>query len=48
MLILLEINDIALDYTQNELVSLGLGIAGGIIKPQQLNKWIADHIRPTT
>ncbi|KOC31710.1 type II toxin-antitoxin system death-on-curing family toxin [Clostridium botulinum] len=43
MLILLEYNNIKLEYSQNELVELGLGIAKGEINQQSLIVWINNH-----
>lgn len=43
MLIFLELNDIKLNFTQSELVELGIGIAGGKIDSEQITKWILKH-----
>lgn len=43
MLILLELNDIKLKFSQSELVKLGIGIAEGKADPQYIKKWIITH-----
>ena len=42
MLIFLESNGIFLDFTQGELVDLGLGLADGSIGYSEVVKWIED------
>ncbi|MDD2498144.1 MAG: type II toxin-antitoxin system death-on-curing family toxin [Desulfitobacteriaceae bacterium] len=44
MLLLLKINNIKIYYTQNELVGLGLNVAEGLIKEQEISRWIKEHI----
>ncbi len=43
MLVFLELNNIFLNYTDTELVSLGLGIAEGSIKTNDILEWILSH-----
>lgn len=43
MLILLEYNEIKLKFTQSELIDLGLGIAKGEVKQDNILKWIEKH-----
>ena len=43
MLILLELNEIKIVFNQNELVSLGLGIAEGRLKQPDIRNWIQEH-----
>jgi len=43
MLILLELNNIQLEFSQSELVKLGIGIAEGKVDPQYIKKWIIKH-----
>jgi len=43
MLILLEYNEIKLSFTQKELVDLGLGIAKGELKQENITQWIKNH-----
>jgi len=45
MLILLELNGIKLNFSQSELVELGIGIADGNIDSGQITKWIFEHKR---
>jgi len=45
MLVYLMINDIDLDYTQEELVKIGLGLAEGTILPDDLSLWIKSRKR---
>lgn len=45
MLILLEYNKIKIRYTQKDLVDLGLEIAEGIHKQDQILSWILNHRR---
>ena len=45
MLIFLELNGIKLDFSQSELVSLGIGIADGNIDSGKITKWIFGHKR---
>ena len=44
MLVILRMNNISLLYTQQELVTLGLGIANGVINYKDIIKWINTHI----
>jgi len=43
MLVFLELNRIALDFKQAELVYLGIGIANGLISPEQITEWVLKH-----
>ena len=43
MLLLLRLNNIYVDYTQGELVELGIGIASGQGAREYVRKWIEDH-----
>ena len=45
MLVTLRMNDIALSYTQRELVALGLEIADGSLDYKAVVAWIDAHIR---
>ena len=44
MLTMLELNDINLQYSQEELVDLGLGVAQGKYKYEEILNWIKEHI----
>ena len=44
MLVILRMNDISLSYTQQELVSLGFGIAEGNICYEDIIAWIHAHM----
>jgi len=43
MLVLLDINDLYLDCTDDELVTLGLGLADSSITEHELTEWIILH-----
>lgn len=43
MLILLELNGITIKFTQEELITLGLGTAAGSLKQDDILKWIEEH-----
>ena len=43
MILFLECNGVYLDYTQKELIDLGLGVAAGEIKYEQLLEWLIKH-----
>lgn len=43
MVLLLKLNNIYVNYTQKELVDLGLGIANGIINEIGIKNWIRNH-----
>lgn len=43
MLMTLTLNEVALHYTQEELIELGLGTASGLIKYSGILKWIEQH-----
>ena len=44
MLLLLRINGVKIQYTQNELVQLGLDIAKGLLDEKGIKQWIKNHI----
>ncbi len=44
MLVLLELNNIKIQYSQQELVELGLTIANGTIGLKDIEKWIIGHM----
>ena len=43
MLVFLELNDIKLNFSQSELVELGMKIAEGKVDSQYIKKWIIKH-----
>jgi len=43
MLMMLQINDMPIRYTQKELINLGLGIADGTIDDKGILSWINQH-----
>ncbi|MFI3226490.1 MAG: type II toxin-antitoxin system death-on-curing family toxin [Clostridia bacterium] len=43
MLMTLELNDIKVDFSQKELISLGLAIADGSAKFEEIFQWINEH-----
>jgi death on curing protein len=43
MILLLRLNRISIVYTQEELVNLGLGIADGSLKEEDIQNWIQRH-----
>ena len=43
MLVLLEYNDVKIEYSQKELINLGIGIASGDLKQKDILKWINEH-----
>lgn len=45
MLIFLEINGVQPDYTQEELISLGLGIAAGNLDVDAIINWLSEHCK---
>ncbi len=42
-MIKLDINDIKLNFSQSELVELGMKIAEGKVGSQHIKKWIIKH-----
>lgn len=44
MLLLLRLNSVRIQYTQNELVTLGLDIAKGSLDEKGIKQWIKNHI----
>lgn len=45
MLIFLEINGVQPDYTQEELISLGLGTAAGNLDVDAIKNWLSEHCK---
>ena len=45
MLIFLRLNQITLDYTQQELINITLEIASGNITCEKFTEWIREHIQ---
>ena len=45
MLVILRMNDITLQYTQSELVDLGLGIAENSIDYDDIVAWVNVHLK---
>ncbi len=45
MLILLELNEIKITFSQDELCNLGIGVACGKYTQKNIVKWINDHMR---
>jgi len=43
MLVFLEINGMEVACTDNELITLGLGLADGLVSDKHLLNWIIDH-----
>lgn len=43
MLMTLALNEVVLQYTQTELIELGLGVASGLIKYDGILNWIEQH-----
>lgn len=43
MLLMLKMNDIAITYTQRELIELGLKTADGSLDVEQVTEWINSH-----
>lgn len=43
MLVMLRLNDINLEYSQEELINLGLGIADGSIGYENIVEWMQQH-----
>lgn len=44
MLVLLEINDVSLDYYEEELITAILGVASGEVSDEDLISWIRNHL----
>ena len=42
-LLFLKLNNVNLDYTQKELINLGLSIASGKISKNDIKQWLIDH-----
>ena len=45
MLVMLQLNGLVPSFTQQELVDLGLGIAGGSIEYEEIVVWINEHLQ---
>lgn len=45
MLIFLELNGIEIQYTQDELIELGLGIASGQLSSDDILNWLIEHAK---
>lgn len=45
MLTFLELNMVLLDFTDDELISLGLGLASGKVSYESLLDWVHAHIK---
>jgi death-on-curing protein len=45
MLVFLELNSIRLEFSQLELVKLGIGIADGSLESSDITKWITERSR---
>lgn len=43
MLLLLRFNDIRINYSQEELVALGIGTASGKLREEDIEQWIIRH-----
>jgi len=48
MLVILRMNDIELSFTQQELITFGLGIADGSIDYEDIVAWIHKHMKNTS
>jgi len=44
LLVILRMNDVTLSFTQQELITLGLGIADGSISYNDIKEWVIIHI----
>lgn len=47
MLVFLELNDSFISFSQEELISLGMGIASGRLKNNDIVDWIHSHLNVT-
>lgn len=45
MLIFLEVNGVQPDYTQEELIDLGIGIAAGKLDVNAIFNWLSEHCK---
>jgi death-on-curing protein len=43
MITFLELNGTSIDYTDDDLIEIGLDLAAGNMTYEQLLKWIIDH-----
>jgi death-on-curing protein len=46
LLMILRLNDVAISYTQKELVTLGLGIADRLLDYEAVAEWVRSHLLP--
>lgn len=46
MLMTLRLNGVTLQYTQQELIDLGLAVASGVTSYQEILTWISQHRKP--
>jgi death-on-curing protein len=46
LLMILRLNDIAVSYTQKELVALGLGVADRSLDYEAVTEWVRSHLSP--
>ncbi|MBQ7147093.1 MAG: type II toxin-antitoxin system death-on-curing family toxin, partial [Lachnospiraceae bacterium] len=44
MLVFLEINNVSVEYEDEELIETILGVAAGDVSAEELNAWIFEHI----
>lgn len=44
MLVFMDINNIFLEYTDNELIEIILGVASSTVSEKQLLEWVQNHI----
>ncbi len=45
MLIFLEVNGVQPDYTQDDLIKLGLGVAAGKLDVNDILNWLSEHCK---
>lgn len=45
MLIFLEVNGVQPDYTQDELIKLGFGVAAGKLDVNDILNWLSEHCK---
>lgn len=45
MLVFLELNGMVIDCVDEELIALGLGVASGEIKDEDIESWILSHTK---
>jgi death-on-curing protein len=44
LLVMLRLNDVRVNYTQSELITLGLGIADGSLEYEDILQWVHNHL----